>query len=281
MVETLRPRKLSEALKWLKDKNALPFAGGTDLMVHYRNYSGTSSSIKRPVLFTDIIEEMRQIEIDGDFVVIGAACTLAELEINSEIPKLIRLACSEIAAPALRNRATMAGNICNASPAGDTLPPLYIYNGQVVLTSSSGTRTLPISDFITGPGQTVLKSDELLSAVKIPRQDDEVYYYRKVGTRAANALTKLSAAAIAQVSGGIITDFRLALGAVAPVIVRREEIEKLLVGISVDQINISRILEAYNPHIRPIDDQRSTAKYRKEVALNLIRDFLKKLQESK
>lgn len=280
MVDVLRPRRLDEALSWLGDRKALPLAGGTDFMVHYRNYTGTDSRIDRPVLFTDAIEELREIEDTGDALKIGAACLLSEIEENQDVPAVIRLAVSEIAAPALRNRATMAGNICNASPAGDTLPPLFIYEARLVLASSRGSRVIDIGDFIIGPGQTALSGDELLTHIIVPKRKDDFSYYRKVGTRAANALSKLSVTALAGTEGGRIRDFRMALGAVAPTVVRIRDLELLIEGKKIDQIDIDQICQSYSPSIRPIDDQRSTARYRKEVALNLIGDVFVKLRES-
>lgn len=281
MVETLRPRTLPEALSFLKEKKAMPLAGGTDLMVHYRNYTGTGSRIDRPVLFTDAIEELRQIKMNPGSLEIGAAVLLSELERHKDVPELLRLAVSEIASPALRNRATLAGNICNASPAGDSLPPLYVYDAEFVLHGSFGQRIVSVHDFIRGPGQTVLAENELLTAVRIPLEDPlqppRLFYYRKIGTRAANALSKLSLAADALVTDGRITDFRAALGAVAPTVVRNRNCESLVIGKKQNQIDIEGVLKSYEALIRPIDDQRSTAVYRKEVALNLIKDFLETL----
>jgi len=279
MVDALRPGTLSEALKWLSANKAMPFGGGTDLMVHYRNYTGTSSKISRPVLFTDNIEELRQIEEGVDQLRIGSAVLLSELEEHEKVPQILRESISQIAAPALRNRATLAGNICNASPAGDSLPPLYIYEARLTLSSVRGDRIVKIEDFITGPGKTILAEDELLTFITIPYEGKEESYYRKVGTRAANALSKLSVAAIAQKENGIIIDFGLALGAVAPLIVRNRDCEKLVIGQKAQLLNIETIVDAYAPHIRPIDDQRSTAAYRKEVSLNIIRNFLEQIQE--
>ena len=277
MVEVLRPRSLSDALVWLKDNNALPMAGGTDLMVRYRNYTGTASGIDRPVLFTDAIEEMGSVKVREEGLEIGSSVLLSELEFHKDVPELLRKALSTFASPALRNRATLGGNICNASPAGDSLPPLYVYDASLVLRSVSGERTVPIEQFITGPGQTDRASDELLTAIRIPLQGAEHIYYRKVGTRAANALSKLSIAGLVKIEKGNITDFRMALGAVGPQVLRSRECEKSLTGVSADQIEIDKVLKAYDSLIRPINDQRSTAEYRKTVALNLAGDFLKSI----
>jgi CO/xanthine dehydrogenase FAD-binding subunit len=264
---------------WLKEKKALPFAGGTDLMVHYRNYSGTESTINRPVLFTDDISELHHITVEGDTLNIGASCLLSELEESPNVPDLLRKAISEIAAPALRNRATLAGNICNASPAGDSLPPLYVYDAAVILSSVRGSRTVPLEQFITGPGKTLLAEDELLTSIIIPLEREETVYYRKVGTRAANALSKLSVAGYARFDGKQLSDFRMAFGAVGPVVIRLKSVESLIIGKTPAELDIGTIKKAYGCHIKPIDDQRSTADYRKDVVLNLIEDFIVKLQE--
>ncbi|HKJ85988.1 MAG TPA: FAD binding domain-containing protein, partial [Spirochaetia bacterium] len=192
----------------------------------------------------------------------------------------------ELAAPALRNVATLGGNICNASPAADAVCPLYALDARCELRSASRVRTLPVAEFIAGPGRTVIESDELLTAIIIPAGPGTVtaamgndattrVLYRKVGTRRANALSKLSMAAWASVSGGAVESVGVALGAVAPTVVRSREAEAGFVG-SLESLRerIDAILGAYGKLVTPIDDQRSTAEYRREVAVNLVRQFI-------
>lgn len=278
--ESRRPRSLKEALEFRAAAKALPFGGGTDLMVRFRGYSGTGAKIDGPVLFLDKVEELLGLREEGNTLVIGAAVTMTRLLAHPRLPLLLRRALSQVAAPALRNRATLGGNICNASPAADSLPPLYVHEARVHLASVTGERDLPIEEFCTGPGATVLAADELLTEIRIPMLPRGRHYYRKVGTRRANALSKISAAGFAQASGGVISDFRFALGAVAPTVVRLPETEALLCGTPVEDLETDALLSAADGHIRPIDDQRSTADYRRRVARNSLSEFIESLIHS-
>ncbi|MFP4374699.1 MAG: FAD binding domain-containing protein [Spirochaetaceae bacterium] len=276
--EILRPRSLEEALDYRARTGAVPFAGGTDLMVKYRGYTGTGVHIPGPVLFLDAVEELRRIEVAEDRITIGAGVTYSRmLEEEAPLPELLRRAAELIASPALRNRATMAGNVGNASPAGDTIPPLFVHEAEVVLESTAGERRLAVSAFLTGPGSTALAENEIITAFVVPRLPPGRLYYRKVGTRRANALSKLSAAGYARLDGGRIAEFRFAVGAVAPTVVRLAEAERLLSGARPAEIDTRRALEAAGSSITPIDDQRSTAAYRRTVALNALREFLSEL----
>jgi CO/xanthine dehydrogenase FAD-binding subunit len=298
---TFRPRTLPEALAYRRDTGSRPFLGGTDLMVRYRGYSGTVPRIGGSVLFLDALPELRMITGDGDGtrtggsgatvngaafttggITIGAAVTYTEMLERADLPPLLRRAVAEIAAPAIRNRGTMAGNLCNASPAGDTIPPLYIHEAEVALARLSGAgkpefRTIAVSEFVTGPGRTTLAGDELVTAIHIPSLPEGHHYYRKVGTRKANALSKLSAAGYARIVDGAVVDIRFALGAVAPTVLRLSSAEALLRGRSASPLTeeeTKEVLAIAGEVIRPIDDQRSTAEYRKTVALNALREFL-------
>ncbi|MEW5815217.1 MAG: FAD binding domain-containing protein [Spirochaetota bacterium] len=275
MVECFRPHTLAEALSIRKAKDVIPFAGGTDLMVTYRGVSETSTVFPDPVLFVDGIAEIKEIKRAADgFLSIGAGCTLTSVLSNNGVPALIKAAVGEIAAPAIRNRATLAGNICNSSPAGDSLPALYVLGAKLKLLSSSTERVVPVEKFITGPGKNVLRNDEILTEIIIPLHVFSIIYYRKVGTRKANALSKLSIAAAADVKEEKLMDIRVALGAVGPTIIRDRDIESGMIGLNIKNIKIEKILKAYENLIRPIDDQRSTAAYRKKVTLNLVKYFL-------
>lgn len=288
--KTFRPQTLKEAVVFRRDAGAIPFLGGTDLMVRYRGYSGTLPKLTGPVLFLDAVKELHTLRQDGKTLVIGAAVTYADFLSVPDLPWLLYRAVEEIAAPGIRNRGTVAGNICNASPAGDVIPPLYVHEASVELARADAggaveTRTLPIGEFFRGPGKTVLQPDELMTAVHIPHLPEGQLYYRKVGTRKANALSKLSAAGYARVEGGEVRDFRFALGAVAPTVARVTAAENLIIGRKVDSLlhagstgtAASDILSAAEQVIRPIDDQRSTAQYRRNVALNALTEFLEQI----
>ena len=276
--DTLRPRTLGEALAFRARTGAVPFAGGTDLMVKYRGYTGTGVHMPFPVLFLDAVGELRELSESEQGAIIGAGVTYTQMLGEAALlPELLRRAAELIASPALRNRATMAGNVGNASPAGDTIPPLYVHEAHVVLQSAEGERRLPVSDFLTGPGTTALGDSEIITGFVVPRLPAGRLYYRKVGTRRANALSKLSAAGYARLEEARIADFRFAVGAVAPTVVRLREAEKLLVGRRVGDIDMEAATEAADSSINPIDDQRSTAAYRRQVALNSLQEFLSAL----
>ena len=270
MVETLRPQTLAEALALRAERHAVPFAGGTDLMVRHRRGAGTLPGLAGPVLFLDRCPELAGIEETPKGLVVGAMTTLVRLADHPSVHPAFRDALLSMGGPALRNVATLGGNICNASPAADTLPFLYAFDAVATVVSVRGARTVPIHQLVTGPSRTSLAADELLVSVLIPSWKPDVSLWRKVGTRKANALTKVSIAAFAAREDGRITRAAIALGAVAPTVVRLRQTEARIVQ-SASSAGIA-VLEG--PSIRPIDDQRSTAEYRRAVAMNLVEGFV-------
>jgi len=279
MVGFYRPRSLEEALSIRSQTGAIPLAGGTDLMVQHRMGAGVPASFPAPALLIARLEELRLLGREGSDLRLGAACTLAELLEHPLVPGALKAALAEMASPAVRNLATLGGNICNASPAADTLPFLYAAGALVELRSLSGKRTLPITELITAPGRTILRDDELLAAVLLPELPTSAFFYRKVGTRRANALAKLSFLGLASISAGRIRELRCAFGAVAPTVVRRPQLEAVLIGKRLAEVEglVPKILQGYGALIRPIDDQRSNARYRHTVALRLLERFLRGL----
>ncbi|OEH85322.1 hypothetical protein BHU72_04295 [Desulfuribacillus stibiiarsenatis] len=295
------PRTLAEALTIRKNCSAIPFAGGTDAIVQRRTWAGVPVQFQADVLFLQYIQELTKMEIEKGQIQIGAMVKLADLAeyvlANPHLlPHVLAEIIQEMASPAIRNIGTIGGNICNASPAGDLFPFLYAMDAQVEVQSLAGTRVLPINEFWQGPRRIQLASDELLTKVIIPyagkatyeveagsayREDWTVQYYKKVGTRKTETLSKLSFLGLMKLSdnGQMIEDVRISFGAVAPVAVRSIAIEQGLIGLSVAQVKdqLDSILNQYEPLIAPIDDQRSTAAYRKKVALRILRHFLKEL----
>lgn len=284
MVAISHPKTLRQALDILATGEHILFAGGTDLMVRQRTRPNIPTEFSRNIVFTDHIGELSQIVPTSEGVRIGAAVTMDKAISNPLVPELLKQSLLKLAAPALRNRATIAGNICNASPAADTLPILYLLNAKVVLERLGNVRCLAIEDFIQGPGKTALQSDEMLTQIEIPLTDLPLTYYHKVGTRAANALTKIAFIGAAKVTQGVVTDWRVAFGAVAPTIVRNQALEAEVVGKSVADVTdaafMDKLVLSYAELIKPIDDQRSTAIYRKTCALNLLKRFLTNLSSS-
>jgi len=296
MVTVYRPDTLEQALDKLAVGEHTLFSGGTDLMVRHSVRPGMTPSFSHDVVFVDAIDELKHItqaSLEADCedgvdsgIFIGAGVTLSEIEHHPLIPDVLRQSVAKIAAPALRNRATMAGNICNASPAADSLPALYLLDARVILSSVEGQREMALEDFVLAPGLTQLKQGEMLTHVVIPQSDLPITFYHKVGTRAANALTKLSVAGLAKVKKGRtgkgkLVGWRVAFGAVGPTVVRSRELESLLIGQPTEKLTkprfVNEVIGLYSEIIRPIDDQRSTAEYRHRASLNLLQRWLSQL----
>jgi xanthine dehydrogenase FAD-binding subunit len=275
------PKNLEEALAIRSSNRVIPFAGGTDLMAKRRRWPGTPR-FEKPVLFIAHLDALKQITLnnagipDGKQLQLGAACTLAALMTDERVPPALKGPIRGIGGPAIKNVATIGGNVCNASPAGDTLPALYALDASVVLAAEQGRRVLPIEEFITGPGKTTLEDNELLVSILVPVLSFDTILYRKVGTRRANALSKLSFIGLARMKESRIADIRMAFGAVAPTVVRSREFEGRLVGLTGNELFglAAQIRKDYAGLLHPIDDQRSTARYRKETALRLMDYFL-------
>ena len=273
MVDIYRPQTLAEALEIRAEHAALPFAGGTDLMVRHRRNAGVLPALSLPVLFLDQCRELSAIEVAADVVEIGAGVTLTQVAAHPGLPDILRQAVREIGGPAVRNVATLGGNICNASPAADSLPPLYALDAEVRLCSARSERVLPIQQFVTGPGRTAIRSDELLRSIRVRPWWPDVSLWRKVGTRKANALSKVSIAACADREGSGIGRVGIALGAIAPTVVRLHAVEALLRGHRAGELS-ERVRQICRQEFSPIDDQRSTARYRATVGENLVLGFI-------
>lgn len=279
MVKAYRPLDFEDALDIMRGMQAIPFAGGTDLMVSHKNWSGLLPRFERPVLFISHLEEIKKVEVTRDFITLGAACTLSSLLKNNKVPQALKTVIAHIASPSIRNRATIGGNICNASPAGDTLPILYALNASINLESKGNRRTVPIEEFVIGPGQIAIKKDELLSRISISREEFNIFFYKKIGTRAGYSCAKLSFTGFARTERGKVTDIRISFGAVAPTVVRSREIEENMKDKTGDKIErmLLEIMRSYGVLITPIDDQRSTGRYRRSIALKLLQYFLQKV----
>ncbi len=283
MVESFRPTSLAEAVKIRKEQGAIPFAGGTDLMVRHRYETGVVPDFGGPILFIDKIEEIGCVERNGENLRIGGGASMTQVLRHEATPQVLREAVRSIAAPALRNVGTLAGNLCNASPAGDSILALYALGAEVELRGVEETRVLPVQEFITGPGKNELREDELVSAIVVPLQRRDISFFRKVGTRKANALTKVSLAGVVTLAEGagtgdkeaVVEDIGIAIGAVAPTVIRSKELEERLLGRRLGEIAACKdeLLARYYELVRPIDDQRSTARYRKRVAQNMLCSF--------
>ena len=276
MSEGFIPETLEEALEIMAANETIPIAGGTDLMVQYRREGGISPQFEEPLLFLDKIDQLRHIDSNSERLVIGSGVLLRDLIDDKRIPNVLRETARQMAAVTTRNVATIGGNISNSSPAADTLPFLYAVNASVVLQSAENVREVPVDEFVTGPGHSCRKFDELMVEIRIPQENFDVEYYRKVGTRKAMALSKVSFVGMASFTNEKLSDIRIALGAVAPKIVRQKSLENRLKGLSKKEIKeiLPEFREGYEKHIQPIDDARSTKEYRKSVSLDMIKAFI-------
>jgi len=257
----------------------LPIAGGTDVMVQYA--AGKLPARKLVSIWN--ISELRRIEVLPDEIRIGAGCTYSDLREHELVQRelsLLARAAAWTGGIANQNRGTLGGNIVNASPAADSLPALLAYEAELILVSVRGERIVPYKVFHTGYKKTILAADELIRAVCLPRQfSGHLAYARKVGARNAQAISKVCIAALGRNTGGVIEDVRIALGSVAPVPVRLAETERLVTGKLIDPSLVASARKTAVGEIQPIDDIRSTAKYRAAVMGNLVTEFLEKLGE--
>lgn len=286
--DVVAPASLADALAMLAAEPGVwtPLAGGTDLMVVYeagRLPPGRFMSIWR-------LEELRGIEVSDDAVEIGALATYADVRdhavMRAEYPMLVQAA-RESGAVAIQNRGTLGGNIINASPAADSPPALVAYDAEIELVSASGSRWVPYRDFHTGYKEMDRRPDELLSRVRLPRRADEaswVHFYQKVGTRKFQAISKVCFAGLARVDasdGGRIASARIGLGAVAPTVQPARATEAALVGATLSDAGLeAAAMAAMRQDATPIDDVRSTARYRGNVAANLGAAFVRALREA-
>lgn len=277
--EFVAPASLQEAVRLLAEqpKEWLPIAGGTDVMVQY----AAGALGPRKLLSIWNLRELRRIETLPGEVRIGAGCTYTDLReheiIAREFPLLARAA-SWTGGIANQNRGTLGGNVVNASPAADSLPALLAYDAELILASVRGERRVAYRDFHAGYKQINLAADELIRAICLPRKFAAyVSYARKVGARNAQAISKVCIAALGRVEKGAIEDVRIALGSVAPVPIRLNETERILQGKRLDAATVALARKTAAAETRPIDDIRSTARYRAAVVNNLVGEFLDRL----
>ncbi|HEX8721278.1 MAG TPA: xanthine dehydrogenase family protein subunit M [Pyrinomonadaceae bacterium] len=279
--EMVVPRTLAEALALLRAEPGVwrPFAGGTDLMVLLE-----AGKLEHRKFFSIArLRELRGVSEEDGHVRVGALTTYTDVrrsELLARLFPLLGVAARETGGIAIQNRGTVGGNIANASPAADTPPALLAYGARVELVSAGGARVVDYADFHTGYKQTVMRGDELISAVLLPRpREGARHYYRKVGTRRAQAISKVCFAALAEVEGDALAEVRVALGSVAPLVLRCRRTEGVLRGRRPDAELVKAAADELEREITPIDDVRSTARYRARVARNLLAEFLSGLAQ--
>jgi CO/xanthine dehydrogenase FAD-binding subunit len=277
--DLVAPGNLRDVLQLLAGEPGawLPIAGGTDLMVVYA--SGKLSQRKLVSLWD--LPELRRIHATAEEIRIGAACTYTDLRGNEIVERefpLLATAARWTGSIANQNRGTLGGNIVNASPAADSLPALLVYEADLILVSAVGERRVPYVDFHTGYKKMLLKLDELIREICLPRRFKDYFSYsRKVGARNAQAISKVCLAAIGLSKNGVAQDVRMAIGSVAPVPLRLRNTERAVNTKTIDPAAIAAARGAMVAEIQPIDDIRSTASYRTAVAGNLVAEFLQAL----
>jgi OHCU decarboxylase len=277
--ELIAPGTLHAVVSRLADEPGqwLPIAGGTDVMVQY----AAGKLPARKLISIWNLTELQGIEVLPGEIRIGAGCTYTELRehdvIAQEFP-LLASAARWTGGIANQNRGTLGGNIVNASPAADSLPALLAYEAELIVASVRGERRVPYLGFHTGYKKMNLAPDELIRAISLARRfSGYLHYARKVGAREAQAISKVCVAALGRLRGGKIEDIRIALGSVAPVPLRLTELEQMLKGKAVEPAILQLARETAAAAVEPIDDIRSTAKYRAAVAGNLVAEFLEQL----
>jgi OHCU decarboxylase len=274
--ELVAPSNLPSVLSLLAQEPGawLPIAGGTDLMVQY----AAGHLAARKLVSVWNLPELRRIETSPGEIRVGAGCTYTDLinnpVVNRELP-LLTSAARWTGGVANQNRGTLGGNIVNASPAADSLPALLVYGAELILVSVRGERRIVYEDFHTGYRKTQCAADEVIRWVCLPREFKNYRAYtRKIGARNAQAISKVCLAALGRMAGGAIEDIRMAVGSVAPIPFRLTETEKVLRGKKIDPALILLAKKTAADEIQPIDDIRSSARYRRAVTANLVAEFL-------
>jgi CO/xanthine dehydrogenase FAD-binding subunit len=280
--ELVSPANLGAALALLADqlKEWLPIAGGTDVMVQFA--AGTLGA--RKLLSIWNLPELRRIEVLPEEIRIGASSTYSDLRGNETIARefpLLVSAASWTGGIANQNRGTLGGNIVNASPAADSLPALLAHEADLILVSGRGERRVAYVEFHTGYKTMQLAPDELIRAICLPRRfAGYISYARKVGARNAQAISKVSIAALGRIENGLLEDVRIALGSVAPVPIRLRQTEQALRGKPLDGAAAALARKSAVAETRPIDDIRSTARYRAAIVSNFVGEFLETLSSA-
>ncbi len=280
-IEVYSPKSLAEALEILSQKrdSIRPIAGGTDVMVMIKD--GVLK--EKALLNLSYVSELSYIKEEDTVILIGAATKYREIRrsplINAYAPILAE-AVRQIGSPQIQNLGTIGGNLGTASPAGDSIPPLYVLNAKVKLQKKGGSREVPVDKFFLGPRKTVREPDELITEVSVQKMEAGSYYFfEKLGLRSANAISVVSVAGILKLDQGRISYLRLALGAVAPTVIRAVEAEEAAKGSELNEENIKKIAKLAMEATKPITDIRGTAEYRRKATYGLVYEALYKIMK--
>jgi len=274
----LAPTTLDEALSLLAEHKgkARVIAGGTDLVPKLKR-----REIGAPDYVIDLkgIADLDEIKQDDGGLSLGALVTIGAVETSLQIQQkfaILAQAAQSMASPQVRNRGTIAGNICNAVPSADSAPALLTIGARLKLISQKGQRTVGIEDFFTGPGQTALTDEEILAEILLPDMPpNSKGVYLKLTPRRAMDLAIVGVAAVAVPEDGVCKDIRIALGAVAPTPLRAKKAEEVLKGQKFDDNLIEKAAKTAAGQARPIDDHRASAEYRRDMVAVLVKRAIK------
>ena len=272
-VKCFMPQTLEEALEIRKNYHAVILAGGSDLMVSKSMGAGITPAFDSPVMILTGVKELKGIRKNDDgSVEIGALTTSAEISASDLVHPLLKDAASRMGAIALRNSATIGGNIGNASPKGDMPQPLILLDAKVVLKSREAERILPVDEFILGSKKTALADDEIITKVILPPQNFTHIFFRKIGMRRANAISKLTLSAAATVQDGVVVDFRASSGAAGPKVARSRKAEEILIGKKLSELPQVKeeFLDAWNGVISP----HAMPEYRRNTTRRMLAYFI-------
>lgn len=276
----LRPGALAEALEALAERSLTPLAGGTDLYPTQANLAAWNRAPDLDILDISALPELRGIEERGDRWRLGALTTWTEL-LEAGLPGWydgLRLAAREVGGRQIQNRGTLAGNLCNASPAADGVPPLLALDARVELAGRGGRRQLPLADFLLGSRRTARRADELVVALEVPKPAAPARStFLKLGARRYLVISIVMVAATLEVEDGRIAAARLAVGSCSAAARRLPELEAALSGRPCDASLAETVAPEHLAALSPIDDARASAAYRGEAALVLVRRALASL----
>jgi CO/xanthine dehydrogenase FAD-binding subunit len=282
-INYLSPRTIAEALQLMelhRHKAYKLLAGGTDLVVRMKE------KIENPEVLIDLgrVEELVQIEERADTIHLGSMVTCARIissALLNEWAPILVAACRHMGSPQIRSRATIGGNIANASPAGDTVPPLLALDASLEMRSTTASRTVALETFFCGPGQTILAADELITTIQFPKPSrNEEGFFLKLGQRRAMSISKVSVAGQVQLDGGRIVRARIAYGAVASTPIRAYAVEDFLRDKPLEPATVHEAVELAQHAVSPVTDIRSTESYRRKMSGVLLRRALESLMKA-
>jgi len=281
----ITPRTLPELIAALAETDGTILAGGTDLQPRW-----LKGVVDRPQIVLDAkkIEELHGIQRDGDAITVGACTLMSELETDPLIRASaapLAEAASRVACGQIRNRATVGGNLCNASPAADTAVPLLLFDAEVELASLNGggvsRRSVPLSEFFTGPGKTTLARGEVLTRVRFASVPEGAFCaWEKFGTRPAMEIAVASVGVLLAFAGDTVEHARVAYGSVAPIPLRGTKAEAALTGHTLDAGVITQAVDAAQKEVSPITDVRASEDYRREIVGVLLQRMLEDAKRS-